>query len=108
MPQRMNKMNIEEKPGLLKQMSINDTLKSPLLNPKKKFSILLKLMKNNKFSSIPPLVENNNTIHDPLEKSNIFNTHFASKSTVRNSNDAVQNLTRKDGIPNLNFLIHHQ
>ena len=84
--------------------TINDTLKSPLLTPKKKFNILLKLMKSNKFSSIPPLVENNNTIHDPLEKSNIFNTHFASKSTVRNSNDPVPNLTKKEGITNLNVL----
>ena len=84
--------------------TINDTLKNPLLTPKKKFSILLKLMKNNKFSSIPPLIENDTTIHDPLEKSNIFNKHFASKSTVKNSDDPVPNLTRRDGIPDLNVL----
>ena len=72
--------------------NVNDTLRNPSLSAKKKFSILLKLMKNNKFSNIPPLVENNITIQDPLEQSNIFNKHFAAKATVPNANDPVPNL----------------
>ena len=39
------------------------------ISPKKKFQILLKLMKNNKFIPIPPLIENNQTINDPKQKS---------------------------------------
>ena len=34
--------------------TVNDTLRNPSLSAKKKFGILLKLMKNNKFSNIPP------------------------------------------------------
>ena len=81
--------------------TVNDTLRNPSLSAKKKFSILLKLMKNNKFSSIPPLVENNVTVQDPLEQSNIFNKHFASRSTVKDPNDPVPNLQRKDGVNDL-------
>ena len=84
--------------------TVNETLRNPSLSPKKKFGILLKLMKNNKFTNVPPLVENNSTIQNPLEKSNIFNQFFASKSTVKDPNDPVPNLTRKEGIPALNIL----
>ena len=84
--------------------TVNDTLRNPSLSAKKKFSILLKLMKNNKFSNIPPLVENNVTVNDPSEQSNIFNQFFASKSKVPNANDLVPGLTRKEGINDLNVL----
>ena len=84
--------------------TINDTLRNPSLSAKKKFGILLKLMKNNKFSNIPPLIENNVTVNDPSEQSNIFNTFFASKSTVQNANDPVPCLTRKEGINDINTL----
>ena len=50
-------------------------------------------MKNNKFSNVPPLIEENRTIHDPLEKSNLFNNFFASKSTVQNPNDPTVHIT---------------
>ena len=39
--------------------SVNSTLNNSSISPKKKFNILTKLMKNNKFSSIPPLIEEN-------------------------------------------------
>ena len=52
--------------------SVNNTLRNRDLSAKKKFSILFKLMKNNKFTNIPSLIENNSTINDPLEQSNIF------------------------------------
>ena len=45
----------------------------------KKFSILFKLMKNNKHCNVPPLIENDEIIHDSLQQSNIFNKFFASK-----------------------------
>ena len=39
------------------------------ISAKKKFNILQKLMKNNKFSPTPPLVEMGETINDPKQKS---------------------------------------
>ena len=60
--------------------SINSLLNNPSISAKKKFGILLKLMKNNKFSCTPPLVENDRTINDSVEKSNLFNKFFASKA----------------------------
>ena len=61
-------------------------------------------MKKNKFSSIPPLVENDITVQDPLEKSNIFNNFFAAQSTVLNPNDPAPSLPRKEGVNDLNVL----
>ena len=84
--------------------TINSTMNNHSISAKKKFSILIKLMKNNKFSSIPPLVENDETIQDPLQKSNIFNTFFASKSTVNNFDDPAPHLDRKEDIPALDCL----
>ena len=74
------------------------------ISPKKKFSILLRLMKNFKFSTIPPLIENEITIHDSAEKSNILNSFFASKSTVPNYDEPSPVLVRKEGIPDINIL----
>ena len=71
------------------QNSINNTLRNPLLSAKEKFSLLFKLMKNNKFTNVPPLVDNNITVQDPTKQSNIFNDFFASKSTVNNLDDIV-------------------
>ena len=81
--------------------SVNNILKNPSISAKRKFSILFKLMKNSKYCSVPPLIENNETIQDSLQQSNIFNNFFASKSTVRNGDDPVPILNRKDGISSL-------
>ena len=97
-----NKANRRAKASFYNTM--NDTLRNSNLSAKKKFSILLKLMKNNKFSNIPPLVENNITVQDPLDQSNIFNKHFAAKSTVHNSDDPVPNLPRKEGVKDLSVI----
>ena len=56
--------------------SINSTLNRPDLSAKKKFSILLKLMKNHKFSSTPSFIENVKTVSNEQEKSNILNYFF--------------------------------
>ena len=61
-------------------------------------------MKNNKFSNIPPLAENEITVQDPLQKSKLFNEYFASKSTVQNFQDPAPNLNRLDNIPSLDNL----
>ena len=64
--------------------AINSLLNNSSISAKKKFGILLKLMKNGKFSYTPPLVENDITINDSFEKSNLLNDYFASKATVDN------------------------
>ena len=61
-------------------------------------------MKNQKFSTVPNLVENENTIVDSLEKSNLLNSFFASKSSVPCPNDPVPSLEKIDGIPSLEYL----
>ena len=68
---------------------------NPEISAKKKFSILKKLLNNQKFSSIPPLIDGNLTIKDPKQQSDVLNTHFAAKSTVPNPNEAVPYLEQK-------------
>ena len=84
--------------------TVNAILNNPSITAKKKFGILLKLMKNNKFSNTPPLVENDKVINDPYEKSNIFNTFFASKSSVPEHNDPAPTLEQKEGVSLINSL----
>ena len=47
------------------------------------------------------MVENDKTINDSLEKSNIFNNFFASKATVKNYNDAAPHL---DPLEDISYL----
>ena len=84
--------------------TVNAILNNPSITAKKKFGILLKLMKNNKFSNTPPLVENDKVINDPYEKSNIFNTFFASKSSVPEHYDPAPTLEQKEGVSLINSL----
>ena len=84
--------------------TVNNTMHNQSISAKKKFSILIKLMKNSKFSTIPPLVENDTTIQEPVAKSNLLNAFFASKSTVSNPNDLAPELVRQEGVPDLDLL----
>ena len=84
--------------------TINSVMNNPSISAKKKFSILLKLMKNDKYSCTPPLVENENVVNDPYQKSNILNKYFTSKSTVPNNDDPIPNLEQYIGVPNLTLL----
>ena len=43
-------------------------MKNNNISAKKKFSILIKLMKNTKHSHTPPLTEGDHVINDPKEK----------------------------------------
>ena len=54
---------------------------------KKKYGILTKLMKSQKILTIPPLIENNQTITDSKQKSDLLNKHFANKSTLPGQHD---------------------
>ena len=62
------------------------------ISAKKKFNILTKLLNNQKYSSIPNLIENEQTITDTKQKCDILNEHFSSKSTVQSPLDPVPNL----------------
>jgi len=84
--------------------SINNIMNNYEISAKKKFSILTKLMSNQKYSTIPPLIENNNTIDNASEKSNILNNFFASKSTVNNPEDALPVLQKHPNITPLNTI----
>ena len=62
--------------------SVNSTMRNPEITAKKKFNILTKLMKNQKISSIPSLIENDEIINDDQTKCDIFNDLFISKATL--------------------------
>ena len=61
-------------------------------------------MKNYKFSTTPPLIEEENIVNDSREKCNIFNNFFSSKSTVSNFEDPSPNLAPIEGINKLEVL----
>ena len=84
--------------------TVNSTMNNHSISAKKKFSILLKLMKNNKFSGISPLDENGEIVNDPKQKSEIFNNHFASKSNLTGRNDDPPNLEKKPHVSDLAYL----
>ena len=84
--------------------TVNCTMNNPSISAKKKFSILLRLMKSNKFSGIFPLNENNETINDPQTKSEIFNDFFASKSKLNGNDEDPPNLERIENVPQLSSI----
>jgi hypothetical protein len=76
--------------------SVNCVMNNPHISAKKKFGILIKLMNTQKYSSIPPLIENGEILNDAKKKADVLNEHFATKSTVNDPNSEVPNL---DPIP---------
>ena len=78
--------------------SVNSTMRNFEISAKKKFNILTKLMKNQKTSLIPPIIENDQIINDSQTKSNLFNDLFASKATVSGNDDPVPTLPPRDDI----------
>ena len=62
------------------------------ISPKNKCSILSKLMKSNKISSIPPIIEDDQVVTDPQQKADIFNNFFASKLSVQKPQDPAPHL----------------
>ena len=59
------------------------------ISAKKKFSILTNLMKNQKSSTIPPLIQNYVVVNDPKEQSELLNNLFVGKATVSGIDDPV-------------------
>ena len=78
--------------------SVNSTMHSASISAKKKFSILTKLIRTQKISSVPPIIENGEVITDSQEKANIFNNFFSEKATVSGNNDPVPPLIQRDDI----------
>ena len=78
--------------------TITATMHNHNISSKKKFCILSKLMKNNKISHIPPIIEDEKIVTDPKQKANIFNNFFASKSSVQGADDPTPVLPQKDDI----------
>jgi hypothetical protein len=78
--------------------TVNATMKNYDINAKKKFSILTKLMKNQKNSSIPPLIQNGEVIDDSKLKSEQFNNLFTGKAIVNGSQDDVPLLPQNESI----------
>ena len=81
--------------------TVNATMNNVNIPARKKFNILQKLMKNNKFSPTPPLLEGGNIVKEPKQKSDIFNEFFASKSYVDGFDDEPPNLERLENVKNL-------
>ena len=61
-------------------------------------------IKNNKFIPTPPLIENGETIQEPKTKSEIFNSFFASISSVKDHEDDPPYLDRLLGVSSLQIL----
>ena len=78
--------------------TVNVTIQNYEISAKKKFSILTKLMKNQKTSNIPPLLHNGEIINDPKTQSELFNNHFVSKATVPGNDDTVSFLSTNSSI----------
>ena len=78
--------------------TVNATMQNHEISAKKKFSILLKLMKSQKLSSIPPLLSSNTVINDAQRKSQIFNDIFIAKATLEGRDDVVPDLDPIDSI----------
>ena len=91
---RNNSTNANRRANKAFYNSINSTMNNPNISAKKKYGILTKLMKNQKVSTIPPLIDNDQTITDPKLKSDLLNQHFASKSTVPCPNDIPPQLNK--------------
>ena len=68
------------------------------ISAKKKFPILSRLLKTQKVSSIPPLIENGEVVTDNQAKCNLFNNFFSSKATVPGNDDPVPYLEPKTNI----------
>ena len=69
--------------------TVNAIMQNYEISAKKKFSILTKLMKNQKSSTIPPLIQNSVVVNDPKEKSELLNDLFVGKATVSGIDDPV-------------------
>ena len=69
-----------------------------IFQQKKKFSILTRLLRTKKSSSVPPIIENGEVITKSQEKAKKFINFFAQKATVAGNNDPVPPLSPREDI----------
>ena len=67
---------------------------NPEIPSKKKFKIINRLSNTGKDANIPPIIDNDKVINDPLEKAQLFNKFFASKSKIKGNNDIPPKLNK--------------
>ena len=72
--------------------NLKSTLSNPEISSKKKFTILKRLTNTGKNSNIPPLIDNDEIIHKPEQKAEVFNNHFAKKSKLNNAHETPPEL----------------
>ena len=65
---------------------------------------MTKLLRNSKSSSLPPLIENDQTITDPKQKAIILNQKNSSKASVIGENDVPPNLCKFDVLSELSSI----
>ena len=78
--------------------TVNQTMHNSQISAKKKFSILSRLLKTQKVSSVPPIIENKEVITDSQAKCNLFNNYDSSKATVPGNDDPVPYLEPRTDI----------
>ena len=78
--------------------TVNQTMHNSQISAKKKFSILSRLLKTQKISSVPPIIENGEVVTDAQAKCNLFNNFFSSKATVPGNDDPVPYLEPRTDI----------
>ena len=78
--------------------TVNQTMHNSQISAKKKFSILSRLLKTQKVSSVPPIIENGEVVTDAQAKCNLFNNFFSSKATVPGNDDPVPYLEPRTDI----------
>ena len=89
---------------------LKKVLSNPEITSKKKFTILNRLTNTGKDANIPPIIDNDKVINDPLEKAQLFNKFFASKSKIHGKNDTPPKLEPIPTISNLSDVTtsHHE
>ena len=72
--------------------NLKQTLSSPDVPSQKKFDKIKQVTNTTKNDCIPPIIENDQVIHDPKDKAQLFNQMFANKSVVIGNDDPVPEL----------------
>ena len=75
---------------------LKQTLCSPSVSSQKKFQKINQVTNNTKNEGIPPIIDNQQVIHEPLRKAELFNEMFAAKSKVDGADDPVPELEQID------------
>ena len=87
-------------------MLLGDELSDPKTGPKNFWTALKNVVNKNKYTNIPPIIENNIYISNFHLKANIFNDHFAMQCKIHDNGSALPNLVSKTNSPFPILLFH--